>query len=39
MPYGGFTRVSLRPLNQGSNNKKNQSWKVSYETGGWLASF
>jgi hypothetical protein len=36
---GGFAKVSFKPLNQGSNNKKNQSWIVSYETGDWLASF
>ena len=25
---GGFAKVSFKPLNQRSNNKKNQSWKV-----------
>jgi len=29
MLSGGFAKVSFKPLNQESNNKKNQSWKVS----------
>ena len=28
MLSGGFAKISFKPLNQGSNNKKNQSWKV-----------